>query len=71
MILDSLQHVPVDHSVAWRAGELRRTYRRSHAAIGIADYLIAASAEVHGCELATLDVKHYPMFDGLVRPFAL
>lgn len=70
-LLSSLHAVPVDASVAWRAGEFRRTYRRSHAAIGTADYLIAASAEVHGCELATLNVEHFPMFDGLEPPFVL
>jgi predicted nucleic acid-binding protein len=66
-LLGSLQPMPIDASVAWWAGE----FRRSHAAIGTADYLIAACAEVHGCELATLDVEHFPMFDGLEPPFAL
>jgi predicted nucleic acid-binding protein len=70
-LLGSLQPVPVDPAVAWRAGEFRRTYRRSHAAIGTADYLIAASAQVHGYELATLNVKHFPMFDGLEPPFSV
>lgn len=70
-LLGSLQPVPVDAAVAWRAGEFRRKYRRSHAAIGTADYLIAASAQVHGCELATLNVKRFPMFDELEPPFAL
>jgi predicted nucleic acid-binding protein len=70
-LLGSLQPIPIDPSVAWRAGELRRKFRRSHAAIGTADYLIAACAEVHGCELATLNVQRFPMFDGLEPPFAL
>jgi predicted nucleic acid-binding protein len=70
-LLGSLQPVPVDAAVAWRAGEFRRKYRRSHAAIGTADYLIAASTDVHGYELATLNVKHFPMFEGLEPPFAL
>jgi predicted nucleic acid-binding protein len=70
-LLGSLQPMPVDASVARRAGDFRRKYRRSHAAIGTADYLIAACADVHGCELATLNVKHFPMFEGLEPPFAL
>lgn len=70
-LLGTFQPVPVDPAVAWRAGELSRTYRRSRAAIGTADYLIAASAEVHGYELATLNVRHFPMFEGLAPPFAL
>ncbi|MGL4175365.1 MAG: type II toxin-antitoxin system VapC family toxin [Dermatophilaceae bacterium] len=70
-LLDSLEPLPVDDAVAWRAAELRREYRRSHAAIGIADYLIAATADVHGCRLATLNVKHFPMFADLAAPFPL
>jgi predicted nucleic acid-binding protein len=70
-LLGSLQPVPVDPTVAWRAGEFRRNYRRSHAAIGTADYLIAASADVNGFALATLNVTHFPMFEGLERPFSL
>lgn len=68
-LMDSLQQLPVDTSIAWRAGELRRRFQRSHNAIGIADYLIAATAQVHGCELATLNVRHFPMLDGLTPPF--
>lgn len=70
-LLDSLQALPADRAVAVRAGELRRQYRRSHNAIGIADYLIAGTAQVHGCELATLNVRHFPMFTDLDAPFEL
>jgi predicted nucleic acid-binding protein len=44
-----------------------RTYRQSHRAIGIADYLIAATAAELGIDLATLNVRDFPMFSGL-RP---
>lgn len=54
-----------------RDGELMRTYRRSHVGVGTADYLIAATAEVHGAELATLNVRHFPMFPDLRPPFPL
>ena len=37
--------------------------------IGLGDYLIAATALIEGLELATLNVRHYPMFPGLARPF--
>ena len=70
-LIDSLQPLPVDRVVAWQAGELRRRYRRSHHTIGIADYLIAATAQVNGCELATCNVRHFPMFEGLAAPFEL
>jgi len=59
----------VSEQVAWRAATLMREYRRSHTRIGLGDYLIAATALTEGLELATLNVRHYPMFPGLARPF--
>lgn len=70
-LLNSVRPLPVTDTIAHRAGELRRRYRRSHAAIGLVDYLIAATALVHGLELATLNTKHFPMFDNLTPPFQL
>jgi len=68
-LLGSLHAEDVNEVIARRAGELMRRYRRSHAAIGIADYLIAATAEVRGLELATLNARHFPMFKGLRAAF--
>lgn len=68
-LLARLRLCPVSEPVARRAGELMRTYRRSHAGIGLGDYLVAATAEVEGLELATLNVKHFPMFPGIGAPF--
>ncbi len=70
-LLGSLRPLPVTDMIAHRAGDLRRRYRRSHETVGVVDYLIAATAQVHGLELATLDIKHFPMFDGLQPPFRL
>jgi hypothetical protein len=66
-LLGSLTIASVTERVGLRAGEFARTYRQSHRAIGIADYLIAATAAELGLELATLNVRHFPMFGGL-RP---
>lgn len=57
--------------VGRRAGELMRRYRRSHGGIGLGDYLIAATADVNGLALATLNTGHFPMFPDLQPPFAL
>lgn len=65
----TLQIWPVDERVAWAAAELMRTHRRSHAEIGLGDYLVAATAMTEGLELATLNVRHFPMFAGLRSPF--
>lgn len=48
-----------------------RTFRRSHSGIGLGDYLIAGTAEVHGLTLATLNVRHFPMLPGLTAPFSV
>jgi len=70
-LLSSLDVFPVTERVGWRAGELMRAYRRSHGGIGLGDYLVAAVAEVNGLDLATLNVRHFPMFDGLRPAFPL
>ncbi|MBV9010861.1 MAG: PIN domain-containing protein [Pseudonocardiales bacterium] len=70
-LLNSLRPLPVTDMIAHRAGELRRRYRRSHATIGLVDYLIAATALVCGLELATLNLTHFPMFADLEPPFPL
>ena len=68
-LLGSMQRFEVTEQVAWRAATLMREYRRSHSGIGLGDYLIAATALTEGLELATLNVRHYPMFTVLKRPF--
>jgi predicted nucleic acid-binding protein len=70
-LLGSLRAEPVTELVARRAGEFMRQYRRSHSGIGLADYLIAATTELHGLTLATLNVRHFPMFPDLRRPFVI
>jgi predicted nucleic acid-binding protein len=70
-LLGTLDVIAVDELTAHRAGELMRRYRRSHQGIGIVDHLIAATAQLHGMELATLNVRHFPMFDDLQPPFSV
>jgi predicted nucleic acid-binding protein len=66
-LMDALHLVPVSDPIAARAGQLSRRYRRSHQGIDVVDFVIAATAELAGAELATLNVKHFPMIAGL-RP---
>lgn len=70
-LLGRLRVEPVTEAIGRRAGEFMRSYRRSHGAIGTVDYLIAATADINGFELATLNVRHFPMLDGLAAPFVL
>lgn len=67
--LQSLRWVPVGETISRRAGEIGRELRGSHGRIDVADLLIAATAFVHGAELATSNVKHFPTFPALKPPY--
>ncbi|GAC1361452.1 MAG: hypothetical protein NVSMB32_00450 [Actinomycetota bacterium] len=41
----------------------------AHPGIDFADFLIAATAEVAGMELVTLNIKHFPMLKRLQSPY--
>ena len=60
---------PVDTLIAERAGELGRRWLSSHRSIDSADLAIAATAMVTGCKLLTCNVKHFPMFTDLKKPY--
>ena len=70
-LLDTFRVQPVTEVIARQAGEYMRSYRRSHSGIGLGDYLIAATAKTTGQELATLNVKHFPMFTELDPAFEI
>lgn len=70
-LLASLYIIPVSERIAWRAAEFMRSHRRAHPGIGLGDYLIAATVNIEGIELATLNVRHFPMLPGLRAPFVL
>jgi predicted nucleic acid-binding protein len=70
-LLSAFKVEPATEIVGRRAGEMMRRYRRSHAGIGLGDYLIAATVDTKGLELATLNVRHFPMFPDLRAPFTL
>ncbi|MGH2915992.1 MAG: type II toxin-antitoxin system VapC family toxin [Solirubrobacteraceae bacterium] len=69
-LLGSLRWVAVDEFVSRRAGELGRQYRRSHPGLSIVDFVIAATTQLIDADLATANVRHYPMFAGLAPPYA-
>jgi predicted nucleic acid-binding protein len=60
--------LPVTIDIARRAGVFLRLFEKGHG-IDDADALIAATAEHHGLDLATLNVKHFPMFPRLQQPY--
>ena len=69
MFLDRFEIIPLSHEIAMEAGLLRREYQRSHG-IGLADSVIAATAESLGARLVTCNIKHYPMFEALEPAYA-
>ena len=58
--------VPVSAKIAQAGGLYKRDYGKSHG-VGLADAILAATAEAENAELKTLNTKHYPMLKGL-RP---
>lgn len=58
--------VPVSAEIAKAGGLYKRDYGKSHG-VGLADAILAATAEAEMAELKTLNTKHYPMLKGL-RP---
>jgi predicted nucleic acid-binding protein len=58
--------VPVSAVIAKAGGIYKRDYGKSHG-VGLADAILAATAEAENAKLKTLNTKHYPMLKGL-RP---
>jgi len=56
--------VPVCAAVAKAGGLYKRDYGKSHG-VGLADAILAATAEAENAELKTLNTRHYPMLKNL------
>jgi predicted nucleic acid-binding protein len=56
--------VPVSTEIAKAGGLYKRDYGKSHG-VGLADAILAATAEAEDAELKTLNIRHYPMLKGL------
>lgn len=58
--------IPITSEIAKAGGLYKRDFGKSHG-VGLADAILAATAEKEKATLKTLNVKHYPMIKGL-RP---
>jgi len=67
-LLEGLQVIPFDAGIAEIAGEYLLKYTKSHS-IGFADAAIGATANQQKLKLCTLNIKHFPMFPGLKKPY--
>ena len=61
--------IPVTAQIAKIGGLLKQTFSRSHG-VGLADAIIAATAQLEDAELATLNTKYYPMLAGLKAAYS-
>jgi len=66
--VQAFEVVPVDREVAIEGGLYRRDYMKSHN-VGLADALIAATAESRQAALVTLNSKHFPMLANVIVPY--
>lgn len=60
--------VSVNKYIAQKGGLYRQKYGKSHG-VGLADAIIAASSEVVGAILVSLNKKHFPMIENLLVPY--
>jgi predicted nucleic acid-binding protein len=56
--------IPITSKIAKVGGLYKRDFNKSYG-VGLADAILAATAENEKAELKTLNVKHYPMISGL------
>lgn len=66
--ISAFELVPVTEAIAVKGGLYRRDYRKSHN-VGLADAIIAASAEAKGATVITLNDKHFPMLASVHVPY--
>ncbi len=60
--------VSIDENIAKLGGLYRRDYGKSHG-VGLADALIAATANIKQAKLVTLNKKHFPMLTDVIIPY--
>ena len=64
----AVEILPVDAAIAERAGQLCRNYAESHG-VTLSDALVAATAERHTRQLATLQPARYPTLRRITTPY--
>lgn len=63
-VISLFRVVPVTVNIAKAGGLMKRDFAKSHG-VGLADAIIAATAQDQRADLCTLNVRHYPMMPGL------
>lgn len=68
-LLDQIQWIEVDIELADAAGQLAAKYLKSHPRVDTVDYIVGAAAQARDADLATTNIKHFPMFTDLKKPY--
>lgn len=69
-LLQVITWAPVDRAESDAAAALGRRYMATHPGIDTPDLLLAELAQRLGANLVTMNVKHFPMFPELKRPYS-
>ncbi len=69
-IIETFEVIEVSETIATVGGKWSCQYTPSHC-VDLPDALIAATAEIETLTLATCNLKHFPMFPDLERPYAM
>lgn len=68
VFITAFEVIAINQAIAIKGGLYRRDYKKSHN-VGIADALIAATAEIRQASLVTLNKKHFPMLTTVIVPY--
>jgi predicted nucleic acid-binding protein len=60
--------ISLNNALAVKGGLFRRDFQKSHS-VGLADAMIAATAESENATLVTLNQKHFPMISDILIPY--
>lgn len=66
--LQIFEVINIDNKIAQTGGLYRRDYGKKQG-VGLADAIIAASADYCAAQLVTLNKKHYPMLEKIYVPY--
>lgn len=67
--LDAFEVIPIDRALARLGGLCRQRYQPAHGT-GLADAIVATSAESAGAALVTFNKRHFPMTKDVVVPYS-
>jgi predicted nucleic acid-binding protein len=66
--IETFEVINLNKSIAKTGGLFRNKYKPSHGT-GLADALIAATAQEISAQVVTFNIKHFPMFSDVIKPY--